>query len=135
MEYTIDFDESRGICTVRVTGRHKRPQDSLVLQQLAREYGDKYGCQKFLFDMSQADIIARTFDTYETGTVPVDSDRKQLRQKIALVYAGDLSEHKFLETIAVNRGYQLRVFDSKDMAFEWLQPKRGTPNQAFEATV
>ena len=125
MEYTIDFDISRGICTVRVTGLHKRPQDSLVLQQLSREYGDKYGCRKFLFDMRQAHIIAGTFDTYETGTVPVDSDRKQLQQRIALVYAGDLSDHKF----------QLRVFDRKDMALEWLQPKRGKLNQAFEVTV
>ena len=131
MEYTIDFDINRGICAVRVTGLHKRPQDSLVLQQLSREYGDKYGCQKFLFDMSQADIIAGTFDTYETGTVPVDSDRKQLQQRIALVYAGDLSEHKFLETVAVNRGYHLRVFDRREMALEWLQLKRGTPNHAI----
>ena len=135
MEYTIDFDISRGICAVRVTGIHKCPQDSLVLQQLSREYADKYGCQKFLFDMSRADIIAGTFDTYETGTVPVDSDRKQLQQRIALVYAGDLSEHKFLETIAVNRGYHIRVFDTEDMAIEWLQLKRATPNHAFEATV
>jgi len=124
MEYTTEFDEANEIYMVRVTGRHKRPEDSLVLQQLAQKVGDEQECQRFLFDMTQAEIIGGTMDTFETGTVPVDPNHKQARQRIALVYAGNLSEHKFMENVAVNRGYQLRVFDRMDEALEWLRPKK-----------
>ena len=81
MEYTTEFDEAEGICTVHVTGRLKRPEDSLILQQLARDMGDKQGCQRFLFDMTQAEIIASKLDTFKTGTVPLDSDHKQKLRK------------------------------------------------------
>lgn len=122
MDYTTEFDETREICTVRVTGRHRRPQDSLTLQQVARDFGDELGCSRFLFDMTEAEIIGGTMDTFETGTVPVDHDHKQTRQRIALLYVGDLADHKFMEDVAVNRGYQLRVFDDRDKAVEWLAP-------------
>jgi len=123
MEYTVDFNEAKEICIVHVAGRHKRPEDSQVLQKLARDLGNEHGCQKFLFDMRQAEIIGGTLETYTTGTVPVDIDHTQVRQMIALVFVGDLTDHRFMETVAVNRGYQVRVFDSMDDAFEWLDPK------------
>jgi len=123
MDYTTVYDKSGGICIVKVTGQHKRPQDSLVLQQLARKMGEESRCQKFLFDMRHADIIGDAIDTYEAGKVPGDLDHTQLSQKVALVYSGDLSKHKFLEDVAVNRGYQLRVFDNLEKAFEWLSLK------------
>ncbi len=64
-------------------------------------------------------------DTFETGTVPVDPDKKQTRQKIALLYDHYLDDHKFLENVAVNRGYQLRVFVERGKALEWLKPMKG----------
>lgn len=60
VEFTTEFDEARDICIVRAMGPHKRPDDSLVLQKFARDIGDKRGCQRFLFDMTQARIIAGT---------------------------------------------------------------------------
>jgi len=120
MEYSYEFDPASGICLVRVTGRHKRPEDSFILQEFARKLGKEHDCQKFLFDMRLAEIIGGTMETYETGTVPVDVDHTQHTQKIALLYEGILSEHKFLETVATNRWYQLRVFNNLDHAMHWL---------------
>lgn len=54
--------------------------------------------------------------------MPVDQDYKQTSQKIALVYSGDLTDHGFMENVAVNRGYRLKVFDQIDKAIEWLKP-------------
>lgn len=123
MEYTTEFNDTKEICTVRVTGRHKRPDDSMLLQQLALDIGDEHGCQRFLFDMTQAEIIAGIMETFEVGTVPIDHDQKMLRNRVALVYKGDLSQHKFMETVAFNRGYRMRVFaeDEMDQALEWLR--------------
>lgn len=84
MEYTTEFNETNGICTVRVTGIHKRPDDSLTLQQFARDFGDERGCQLFLFDMTQADIVGGTTNTYLVETVPVDPERRQTRRRYPL---------------------------------------------------
>jgi hypothetical protein len=127
MEYTTEFDEATGICTVRVTGRHKRPDDSMVLQRLQRDISDERGYQRFLFDMTQADIIARTVDTFHAGTVPGDPDHKQIRQRIALLYTPHQADQQFMETVAVNRGYVLRVFDMREKAVEWLTRKEESP--------
>ena len=126
MEYTTEFDEAEEICIVRVKGQHKRPEDSLILQQLARDIEDEQGYQRFLFDMRQAEIRASNFDTFTTGTVPIDPDRRQTRQRIALVYVCLLAVHKFMETVAVNRGYQLKVFDQMDEALAWLGSNRSS---------
>lgn len=122
MEYTVAYDPAQGICTVRVTGRVQRPRDSMMLQQLARDIDENEGYQQYLFDMRQAQIIGGTVDAYQAGTVPVDRDRRQGRHQVALVYRGDLADHKFMETVAVNRGYVLRVFDDYDEAVAWLSP-------------
>jgi hypothetical protein len=124
MEYKFHFDEGSGICTVLVTGRHNRPQDSLTLQKFARDFGHERGCHLFLFDMTKAEIHGGTMETYKTGTVPVDPDFMQIRQRIALLYSTNMNKHIFMENVAINRGYQVRVFDKMDKAIEWLKPKR-----------
>ena len=37
MKYTVEHDRSSGYCLVRVSGEHKRPEDSLTLQGLAQK--------------------------------------------------------------------------------------------------
>ena len=128
MKYTTQYNSDLGICTVTVTGKHKRPDDSVLLQQFARDFGKEHGCSRFLFDMTQAKIIGTTLDTLQTGTVPADTDNKQESQQIALVYARDLDEHKFLENVAVNRGYNVQVFDQIEKAICWLISKENNPN-------
>lgn len=103
-----------------MTGKHHRPKDSLCLQKLARDVGKRESCSCFLFDRCHADIIDDITDTFETGTLPVDTDKTQLNQKVALVYSGHMSEHEFMENVATNRGYALRVFDQIEAANEWL---------------
>lgn len=122
MEYTSVFDEASGICTVTVTGKVKRPVDSQILQQFAHDYDKDKGCRKFLFNMTKAEVIGGTIDAYNTGSFMADSDHKQIWQKMALVYTEVTNEHKFMETVALNRGYNLRVFGQSDMdnAIQWL---------------
>ena len=123
MEYTTEYDEMNGICIVCVKGQHKLPQDALVLQQFARDFDEEQNCQRFLFDMRQAEIIGGTMDIFKAGTVPVDTDHKQRRHKVALLYDSVSTDQKFLEDVSLNRGYQLRVFDDYNKAMEWIMPK------------
>lgn len=128
MKFTHVFDESSGVCTITVTGDVKRPDDSQILQQFAFEFDKKKGCRKFMFDMTKAEITGGIMEAYNTGTFQADTNHKQIWQKMALVYAEVTDEHKFMETVAVNRGYNIRVFDQFDVdtAIRWLTtPKTG----------
>ena len=96
------------------------------LQEFARDFGAENDCGRFIFDLREAMILGGTFGAYQAGRVPSDAHHGQRAQMIALVYAGDLSEHKFLETVAVNRGYNVRVFDDLDAARAWMTPSPAT---------
>lgn len=120
MEYTFEHDKDRGVCIVSISGEHRRPSDAKVLQDFACDFGARYGCGRFLFDMREATIIGGTVDTYRTGAQPDTDGVPRGQSKTAIVYSGDMAEHKFLETVVSNRGYVLRVFDDFDEALEWL---------------
>lgn len=92
----------------------------MELQRVARDYKAENGCSKYLFDMREATIEGDTFSTYHTATAPLDQGMKPHEYRVALVYTGDLSDHKFMELVASNRGYSLKVFDSYESAMRWL---------------
>ena len=119
MEYTIEHEKPHGVCVVRVSGEHRRPEDSIVLQEVARNIRSESGCKRFLYDMRHANITGSTMDTFFTGTSPAE---KQFERdfRIALVYSGSMTDHNFMETVVVNRGYILRVFSDLEDATSWL---------------
>jgi len=123
MQFTTEFDEANDLWTVRVSGVHKRPEDSIVLQRAIREAGREKHGGRFLVDMRGATIVGGVMDTFEVGRVPVDFGPDQGHFKVALVYAGSLETHRFMETVAVNRGFRIRIFDEMEPAFRWLESK------------
>jgi len=125
MEYSIEHNEPEGICIVRVSGDHKRPDDSRVLQEVAREIRSETGCNRFLYDMRKAIVSGSTMDTFETGVTPL-KEKFERDFRIALVYSGNLDDHRFMENIVVNRGYVLRVFSEIEEATLWLTDGRKT---------
>jgi len=92
----------------------------MELQGVARDYKAENGCSKYLFDMREATIEGDTFSSYETATGPLAQGMRPYGYHIALVYTGDLSEHKFMELVAENRGFSLKVFDGYERAMRWL---------------
>ena len=130
MKYDVDHCADSGICIVTVSGEHKRPEDSKILQQVALDYCTKQQCSRFLFDMRKAKVTGTTMDVYETGMEPIVQKFDRSRFKIALAYSGDMTDHKFMETVLVNRGYNVRVFDDYDNALSWLTDDGENAHQA-----
>jgi len=120
MEYTTEYDEENNICTVQVTGKVKRPDDSYTLQQFARDFGKSHNCKRFLFNMSKSQISGEPTDGVLIGMVPVDKDASQRDYRVALVYADHITDHKLIQTIAEARGYSVIVFTNEKLALEWL---------------
>lgn len=123
MEYTTEFDKVNEICIIRVKGKLRRPDDSIAIQKFVRNYYKKKGYCRFLIDMRQVQIIGEEKDTFSIGTIPVDTDKKMKTtpHQVALVYSSTSVDEIFLENVAVDKGYNIKVFTKIDKAFEWFK--------------
>ena len=122
MKFSVEHNDSDGICIVSVHGEHKRPADTILLQNLAQDIRHEKGCVKFIYDMREASITGTISDTFKTGLRP-GKEGFERDFRIALVYSEILEDHKFMEDVLVNRGYQVRTFNDIDKAIIWLKPE------------
>ncbi len=123
MKHFAEFDETDKICNIKVMGKLHRPDDSIAIQKLVRDYYHEKGYSRFLIDLRKAHIVRNTTDTFSIGNVPIDKDRKlkKIPHKVALVYANTSVDEIFLENVAVNKGYNLKIFTKIDKAIEWFK--------------
>ena len=123
MKYTPEFDSTTNICRVRVGGTIHCPKDADELKQFARDFFAEHGCFHFLFDFKQADIVLGTMGAFYTGA-PKGEMAQSLRPfKVAAVVPVITENLSFFENVAVNRGFNVHVFDHIDKAIEWLRPR------------
>ena len=122
IEYIHSFDSGTGVCTVFVKGTFRRPESTRKMQRLMRDLHSEHQCHHFLFDLTNAVVVSGTFDTFEAGSTAPGMEHTIRQFRIAIVYSKLTEDEQFFENVAVNRGYQLRVFDNRDKALEWLGP-------------
>lgn len=123
METKIEYRTGDTVCCIRVTGDIMRPVDSNRLQAIAFDHGDKTGCRKYLFDMRKANVVSKNEGFYEAATGPgargIDPDKYHT----ALVYDEVLTDHRLMQTVLNQQGYDVSVFDNIDLALEWLNAR------------
>ena len=120
MKRTIEFDDNAGICVIKVSGIHKRPEDSLELLRFAGDFAREHDCSRFMFDMRDATVFGSTTGAYKTVT---DSEKYGFSRcyRVAAVYPTLNEDHKFMENVGMNRGsVGFKVFDDFDKAREWI---------------
>ena len=120
MKYVSELDSVTGICTVNVTGEYHRPDDSEKLKRFAIDFSARHGCKLFLFNLSNAEIFGEIIPTFNAAD-PQGEVADKLRSIRTAFVRRELTENdRFFETVAVNRGFQLRAFDSVEKAVKWL---------------
>lgn len=121
MKYSVHFDEDTGVCLIRVTGPHRRPEDSYELLRIGAAAAKEHGGSRYIFDMREAEIITDTMGTYDAASNPEKWGFSR-HYRIAAVYREITEDHRFLETVGFNRGASgFRVFDDIDRAWEWVK--------------
>ena len=120
MECTSELDEESGICTLSVRGDFVRPKDAFEIERITADLYVERRCRLFLVDMTDARIVARTMDTFDSSNPPAELRVALRKVRVASLYPELTEDHRFLEDVAVNRGFQLRVFDNRNKAVNWL---------------
>lgn len=120
MDHSTSYEEDSGIYVVRVSGDYHRGPDSDQNKQLVSRMFQAHGYRRFLFDMRGARIHSRVLSTYQAASVGPDLSG-QLHQVCTAMVLDHLSEDdQFFENVAMNRGFDLRVFTDLQRARAWL---------------
>jgi len=119
MEASVTYDEDRAICCVRVIGTITDRSDVHSFFGPAQPILKEQGSTRVLFDLRDAEIAASTMETFFTAADPEVWGWKR-HYKAAVVYSETTKYERFLETVGVNRGIRIKIFDDIDEAISWL---------------
>jgi hypothetical protein len=79
----------------------------------------KHSCDRYLLDYREAQALISMVDVYDR---PASYERLAIPRtaRLAVLPSSDFKDRRFAEDVAYNRRYQLRFFDSQEMAIKWL---------------
>jgi len=119
MGYTVEYQPDRDLIIVR----HEGDLDYNVLLSYGAEalkLATQHNCHRVLLDQTRSVIVEGTTRIFEFVT-KLDTLGLQRTDKVAVLIARDIADHLFFETVARNRGYNLRYFYDVAPAIDWLE--------------
>lgn len=123
MKYSVTFDEPTRITVIKYSGMADASDIEEAACEAAR-YAQTHQCKKVLIDVSDMQWTLSTKNIYDLPKSMAKAMREKGIElgtfKRALVVSTQSGEADFLETVSVNVGQQVKVFDDVDKARAWL---------------
>ena len=118
MGYELSYDAEKKIIRGRVLGELN---PSLVKNMAVdlEKLGRKHKCPRLLNDLREAVISKSLLDIYSMPRV-VEEAGMQKSFRRAIVVNPPVNDYRFLETVSVNEGQEVRVFSDPEEALRWL---------------
>ena len=122
MSYELTTRVEDNVLIATVTGSRNLRTVVAVAQEI-KSSCKKHGVDKVLIDVQRFEGRLRDVDAFflVTKHFKVLRDRRVLRKAAVLDRSLSHDRHRFLENIAVNRGYKFHIFDDYDEAMEWVR--------------
>jgi hypothetical protein len=122
MEWKIAYDKLRGLVEATVVGTIQAEQVAEMAVQIISVARENL-CHKCLIDYRCAEAKFSTLDAYSFMT-RLEQLGAMRNDMVAIVYSRDAADHRFAETVALNRGWvNVRYFSDKESATNWLSTK------------
>jgi hypothetical protein len=127
-DYVLNLEDKGGYLEAIPRGKRTRETVSALTEEIAKACIEVH-CSKILVDVKELEGLLKVLDSYNIVTQDFRKLRGKGIQKVAIVdQAAPGLGGWFIETVAVNRGFNLRVFSDRKLALEWLlgkpQPER-----------
>lgn len=121
MDYKLDIIENDEYVTAKLTGV-RRPSNLLEAAAETTAYCMEKGIHHLFIDIRGMSGGLDTIETYEVAgqELPRQPNAKRLIRSVILDHAENIERIRFFETVAINRGLIVKVFDDKDAAERWL---------------
>jgi hypothetical protein len=119
MAFSVHYDQERGWVVGKFTG-NLDPRALKAYAQEAVRIAAQYNCKHFLNDLREAEINFSTLELYNTPGLLSDIGIGP-SWRIAVVVSHGLQDYAFFESVAVNRGFAVKVFFNSKEAMSWLE--------------
>ena len=122
MPYELVIEERDGILRVTATGSRSL-ESVLAMSKDILKACVEMRAKKVLIDTAAMEGRLSTMEAYKI----VDKHFPKMRNKAVITHAAIVVQKesegsgRFFETVAVNRGFAVRVFTNADKALEWLR--------------
>jgi hypothetical protein len=118
MPYSVTYRDESDLIAVSVDGE----LNMTVFMEIAAEVGrliKKHSCNRILNDMRNAFPPESVGDTY---FMPEKALALGVARNIrrALIVSGNFEDYRFMETVFINQGNIVKLFDNIDEAQSWL---------------
>ncbi|OQY42001.1 MAG: hypothetical protein B6242_16655 [Anaerolineaceae bacterium 4572_78] len=119
MSYTVTHNKNTNCILVSIEGELNLPLFVEMAKEVAH-YFKEYGCRHVLNDLRHARLVESITDIY---TMPKHASKIGITSSVkrALVVSGSFEEFHFLETVFVNQGNMVKMFNNINDAQQWLQ--------------
>ncbi len=123
MPHTVRYNPELRIIETVVQGDLTRQEAEEIISGIIRTALET-GCYLCLSDYRQAVMKLATMEIYKVPHLILDASLAQQldagKFKRAIVVSADQEDFHFFETVTVNSGQNLRVFEDVQTALEWL---------------
>ncbi len=125
MPYGIRYDNDRRIVRITLTTKFELALAKAAARD-AMEIASEHDCRALLIDFRDMVLIEETAGVYEF-VVSLPELGVKHNVAIACVSCQPDSGHRFLETAARNRGYDVKCFERTQEAEDWLAGESRSP--------
>jgi len=123
MPFSISYNADLAICEIIVTGIYNDPLAEQI-RIAAQEIIVKHDCIRLIIDCRAAELQTSTLSLLaspdEIKEILSALEIPAYKVKRAFVVSRDIDDYSFIETVSVNRGLQVRVFQEMNAAISWL---------------
>ena len=120
MTINASFTFENGILFTKATGRDETIEDVLRYGQSVIEQAVLHQAKRILVDETELEYRLGTFDVY-TSAKSLAEHAPHVAKSAMVVTPAQVTDAKFFETVAVNRGLNVRMFTDMAEAKEWLE--------------
>ncbi|MCJ7773337.1 MAG: hypothetical protein MUP22_09420 [Desulfobacterales bacterium] len=122
MKWTISFLAESNIIHVATEGKTAPEAVNQMVKEL-KEASDHYGSTLFLMDHRKLNFSMKFMEMHERPQSWLSLNIPKNYRITVVASEKDLDSFKYLETVSLNRGYDLLVFTDIESAKEWLKGK------------
>jgi hypothetical protein len=114
----FQYLNDKDIVLIRVTGSYLLSAEADTVKKISFTLKE-HNCRKLLLDFRAANIIAKTMDIFDRPKVYSNEGIEQ-SIKAAILCKEINNDFRFYETVCLNRGWEVKIFDDYNISIDWL---------------
>ncbi len=122
MKIELEIIEKDGF-VVAVLGGVRTPETLVEAASRTTTFCSARGISRVLIDLRGMGGGLDTLETYEVAghELPRQPNVRRFLRSAILDQPGNIERIRFFETVAVNRGLNVKIFDNEEQAVRWLK--------------